>query len=210
MSGGLIRIFLDFDDTLFSQKLFYAWLDDFLAQYNVPKGTFQKSCDTYHAVLGAHIRLYDHEGHFKSITGRKWNFISAEIEAALLNSKTDFCFPETHGFLEKLVQEGYAPRILTYGDPAFQYFKINTCSVVQRLKIPKHVVTEEKSQFLAKEYPHGHGVLVDDKGPLNLPSNWTHIWLRRKNNGPVMHDDVAVYISDLLQFDEAMKLIGGR
>ncbi len=197
-------VFLDFDDTLFSQQLFYKWLDEYLQRHDVPLGRFKDTADGFHEVKGRNIRLYDHRGHFKELTGREWAFLSAEMEEAILERETDFCFSDTHDFLDKLVAEGYAPRLLTYGDPAFQYFKINTCTRLKKLNLPKHIVLEPKAQFLAREYGQGSGVLIDDKGPLDLPANWTHLWLRRHEDGAARRVGNEVYFHRLEQFDDTI------
>lgn len=199
MHGARPLVFIDFDDTLFSQKLFYEWLDVFLTGHAVPRGTFSKSSDDFHTIKGELIRLYDHEGHFKALTGREWAYLSAEIEAALRREEMDFCFPDAHDFLQHLVRGGYEPRLLTYGDPAFQYFKITLCPLLRRLNLPKHVVREAKNSFLTKEFGNVPGVLIDDKGPLNLPANWTHIWLKRSGGKTAEADGNTVIVSGLAQ-----------
>jgi hypothetical protein len=201
----LPHLFLDFDETLFNHYSYLDWVDTFLEQYDVPKGAFSEKVEQYHKVIEENLRLYDHNGHMENVAGRSWSFLSGEIEHMLEEDRPDFCYPEVHEFLRKVKEGGYKPRILTYGNGEYQRYKIRSCRILSEMRLPIHVVNEAKGVFLKREFPEGEGILIDDKGPLNLPANWQHMWIRRKDTltEPV-REDQAIVISDLTQFDAAV------
>lgn len=202
------RLFLDFDETLFNHYSYLDWADNFLQAYGVRKGAFSEKVEEYHTVLAEHLRLYDHKGHMEAVLGgHSWSFISGEIEHALEKERPDFCYPEVHKFLEYILEQGYEPRILTYGNGEYQRYKIKCCRYLSELRLPIHGVDEAKPDFLEREFPDGTGILIDDKGPLDLPENWQHIWLKRGENlkKPKQQGRVVI-ISSLDQFDAALSL----
>lgn len=174
------KLFLDFDETLFNHYAYLAWVDAFLENYGVEKGAYQKHITDFHAHMGENMRLYDHVGHIERVLDRSWGYISGELERELESCQSDFCYEDTHEFLERIAQNPkYDVRILTYGHGEYQRYKIKTCRVLSRLRIPIHVVNEPKKDFLKREFPSVKGMLIDDKYPLGLPSNWQHVWMKR-------------------------------
>jgi hypothetical protein len=175
------HVFLDFDATLFDTWHFTEWIDDYLVQkHEIVAGAFKDSADDFHTPIDEKHRLYRHAEHVKSVTKRNWSFISAEIEKAWHDRHQDFCYPEVHKTLRELHKLPLDIRILTYGDAEFQRFKLNSCQVLHELRIPIHVVDEPKRLFLEREFAKERGILVDDKHPLQLPTNWLHLWLDRR------------------------------
>lgn len=175
------KIFLDFDETLFNHYAYLEWVDEFLRDYKVEEGTYRKLISDFHTVKGENMRLYDHVGHIETVLGRSWGYISGELERAVGKGRHDFCYEDAHDFLKKIIDNPrYDVRILTYGHGEYQRYKIKTCRVLSELRIPIHVVTEPKKDFLKREFPDAEdGILIDDKHPLHLPQNWQHIWINR-------------------------------
>jgi len=177
------HVFIDFDETLFCHESYIEWLAKYLKKvYGVDTTEFLASFDDYHDVQDSDglLRLYRHEQHLLEKTGLAWDMLSGEIEAVIRSESKDFCYPEVHESIEAIsVNKNTGIRLLTYGDGAYQRFKINLCPHMQ--KIPIHVVGEAKSNFLAKHYSDAgiQGVLIDDKAPLIMPSNWQHVWVNR-------------------------------
>lgn len=191
-------LLVDFDETLFHHLKYIDWVDDFLLRrFNIGPGSFTKELDDFHGIKGENLRLYDHAGHIESITGKSWAYLSGEIEAELASTKADFCYEDAHEFID-YVHKKYPTRLLTYGNGEYQRYKVHTCRLLTKLHIPMHVVGEAKASFLARDYPEvKQGVLIDDKGPLRLPSNWTHVWLQR---GKSKSSGDEVVISSLGEF----------
>lgn len=197
------HLFLDFDETLFDHYAFLNWVDDFLVRnYQIKPAAFKDNIDDYHTPMGENILLYHHAEHIGIVTKRPWSFLSAELEKDLLKLPTDFCYPEVHQTLRQLVKLPMDIRVLTYGDGAYQRFKLNTCSLLHEIRLPVHVVDEPKRDFLAREFRTEQGILVDDKYPLHLPSNWRHIWINRECNNQLVspHEaDSVIYNLSQLQ-----------
>jgi len=191
--------FIDFDETLFNHRAYVDWLTGFLQDaYGIDTGDFLSTFDEYHEVKDEKglLRLYRHEQHILEQTGLTWPKISGEIEHQVQAENRHFCYPDAHKFLvEAAVGRAGKVRLLTYGDEAYQRYKISLCRVVSHL--PVHVVSTPKSVFLSEEYggKEVSGILIDDKYPLDLPANWQHVWLNRNNKK--LADPGAIEVSSL-------------
>lgn len=198
------HIFLDFDETLFCHEKYVLWADKTLSGLlDKPPGFFKDGFWEFHEQLAdPHLRIFHHEAHAQAVTGKGWDYISGELEKAQKPRKTDFCYPEVHGFLQWLHEQPVDVRILTFGKGDYQRYKINTCPIIKKLHIPVHVVTEPKRAFLAREFADiSRGVLIDDKHPLQLPEKWDEIWINRKEiiDGPRAVSKTIKQIHTLMQ-----------
>ncbi len=177
------KLFIDFDETLFHHYSYLKWVDGVLMRKKLIKdsGEYEKLIEEFHEPKGENLRLYDHIGHMRVTTGRSWGYVSGELEKALQDGQHDFCYDDAHEFLKKAMKSDWDVRILTYGKGDYQRYKIKTCRVLTDLRIPVHVVTEPKREFLKREFGHGKGsILIDDKHPQRLSEGWVHIWVDRK------------------------------
>ena len=197
------HIFVDFDETLFNHYAYADWADKVLADvFKQTPGFFKSRFEEFHDQLeDPLLRLFRHNDHVKAVTGKGWDYVSGELEKALLQSNLDFCYPDSHQVLKQLAQSPYDVRILTFGDGEYQRYKINTCNVINRLGIPVHVVQEAKRDFLAREFPKVKGLMIDDKYPLHLPPNWgeIHIARQQKLSQPVKVSGQVMRVSSLKQ-----------
>lgn len=204
-----VKIFLDFDETLFNHHAYMEWASDLLEAYGAQPGSYKASVNEFHTQIDETLRLYRHEEHIMSVSQRPWSYISGEIHRAIAEGCHDFCYSDVHRFLKNVTEKHNDVRILTYGNGEYQRYKINLCPVISGLKIPVHVVNEPKRQFLADNFTSANGVLLDDKYPLQLPSNWQHIWINRKSNlkkPEYIQETNVVQISRLSQFFDALNL----
>lgn len=200
-------ILLDFDQTLFNHWAFAEWMDNFFVKrFGTMPSSFQNSFEGHHEEMPEGLRLYKHAGHIEQATGKSWAYVSGEIERACRADGKDFCYPEVHDVLLDLVKSREDVRILTFGDGEYQRFKISSCQLLRQSNIGIHVVREPKRIFLKREFPKSPGVLVDDKYPLNLPSNWLHIWITRhlEVRKPLTKQDGTIQISSLDQLTAAL------
>lgn len=199
------RLFLDFDQTLFNHHAFADWLDGvFVDSFQTAPGAFTGGFDRYHEMLDNGMRLYHNRAHVEELTGRRWDEMVPRIDEALEQAgRPDFCYEEVHQALGELTAIAADVRVVTFGQEAYQRYKINTCPVVSRL--PVHVVSEPKRLFLAREFNDGvGGRLVDDRYPLDLPPGWEHIWIDRENGPAAPHrlDDGTWQVGSLSQVIE--------
>ncbi len=203
-----LNVFIDFDETLFNHYAYLDWAEQFLKKFGMSPGAYRKTVDAFHTNMGEKLRLYNHEEHIFSASGKKWSYISGEFERELARNNHDFCYEDTHDFLHEIMKSPYDVRILTYGNGEYQRYKIKTCKTLGGLHIPVHVVTQPKREFLAENFSKSPGVLIDDKYPLNLPKGWTHFWINRATelNKPKYDKNTnAVAISSLSQVASMLK-----
>lgn len=184
------------------------WASELLEKFGAKAGVYKQTVDKFHTQVDDLLRLYRHEEHIEFASKKSWAYLSGEIEQALSRGNHDFCYSDTHAFLQKIVKTYKDVRILTYGNGEYQRYKINLCRFLSALRIPVHVVNQPKRQFLSAHFGKIAGILIDDKYPLDLPTNWTHFWINRK--GKVNHTaytakDNAFEITTLNQFFDVVK-----
>jgi hypothetical protein len=177
------KIFLDFDRTIFDGAKFREWLDEYFhLNHGMDKGHFRSTIDLYTTGPTDLERVYDQYAHHRDVAGVEWEKVSGDMERAIYDQDITFLYDDGEVFLRKLLDQHADVRLLTFGDPAFQLYKIRLCHLLAELKIPVHVTRSRKSDFL-KQYHSAHittlGVLLDDKYPLDLPDNWDHICVDR-------------------------------
>ena len=97
-------------------------------------------------------------------TGRSWGLISGELEKEMSQGEYDFCYADAHDFIKRAVASDWDVRILTYGNGEYQRYKIKTCRLLSELRIPVHVVTEPKKDFLRREIGTTEGAVLDTEG----------------------------------------------
>lgn len=202
---NLRYVFVDFDETLFEHYAYLDWFDEELHEAGLlpeGSGSFRQGVDKHHDVRSQVplLRLYKHQAHLMEATGRDWQFISGEMEKKVAQRTRDFCYPDSHDFLAWLKAQPYDSRVLTYGDGDYQRFKIGLCHG-NTAYFPAHVTDNPKNEFLAKEFPDERGILIDDKYPLDLPDNWLHLWITRKESlkQPKKLTDRVYQVSNLKQ-----------
>lgn len=201
-------IFFDFDETIFNHEDYQQFWANVLEQkLGVDSRPYVDTFSTFHDKRGVH-GLYRHKQHALRTTGHEWSFISGVATDEVRQGEHHFCHNDAHAAIARAVATGAEVRILTYGREAYQRFKISLCDEVARL--PVHVVTEDKGDFLARYFggEHQHGVLIDDKSPqdISLPPNWQHVWINR--NGQPMPDEARCIEVDNLDFSY-IELVAG-
>ncbi len=122
---------------------------------------------------------YDFEGHMRSYEldpEPMWRKLED------LFKETDYLYPDSVSFMTELIDDGFQPRILSFGEKRYQRAKIMP-KLAQlgdgRLgTIPVFTTMERKREFLELNHPHETGVLVDDKPDQHLPANFVEINFR--------------------------------
>ena len=171
-------IFVDFDRTLFDLDKYLDWLADFLSErFGVEHANFREEYYSSHAVNDEGEQgVFLHIKHFEEKMGLNWEFVSGEIERAVIEQKVDFLYPGAKDFLQKCIDSFGDVRILTYAHESYQRFKLGLCPFVSTY-IPTYCTELKKRDFILNNLPSTRGVLVDDKAPHNLPEGWKNIWL---------------------------------
>jgi FMN phosphatase YigB (HAD superfamily) len=197
-------IFVDFDETLFDHAAMNRWLDGVMAGEGlIEPGAYFDTIGIYHEQLTPILRRYRHADHFSDIVKKDWAYMAGYIKTKVQSQPCQFCYPDSHDFLRRCVSSGVDTRILSFGHGDYQRFKMNMCAVLSELDLPIHIVDAPKTQFLKKHFAHlKKGALVDDKYPLDLPSNITHALIDRGDiyRGRV-DDELVVYMRTLNNFD---------
>jgi hypothetical protein len=199
-------IFIDFDRTLFDSIGFRKWCDKILTtKYGLNEGILDNSVHKYLAGKSELEKVYDHTKHFLDTFGHGWDKISGDIEHQMFKENISFLYPDAREFLKKAIANNKDVRILTYGNPGYQMFKVRMCPELAILKIPVHVSSTRKSKFLEDYYKSHHiknGVLIDDKYPLDLPKNWHHICVDRYDKISTKKNNQSVtFVSGLKEVD---------
>lgn len=200
-------LFIDFDGTLFDRWAFLQWFDVFLEGYGAKKGQFIASARSFYKANG----IYDHKGHLKAIAGREWDFISGEIEKMVKVQGLQFYYGDALKFLKEAKKcSDFEVRVLSYGSPDFQRFKIGLCEEVIEMNMPVHITQRQKKDFIINSFNKGQeGILVDDKHPLGLPKGWLHIWVNRSEDSGYnkTHLSHSAYENEVSTLTEAAKII---
>ncbi|HMT18883.1 MAG TPA: hypothetical protein PKD15_02505 [Candidatus Saccharibacteria bacterium] len=176
------HVFIDFDETLFEHRAFQEYSSQVLSQaHDVNPSRYLERFDEYHDLISPNHRMYRHEDHLRDTTGLSWSVYSGEVTDRVRNDpNAHFCYDDAHRFVSDAQKSGAVVRLLTYGNEAYQRFKIGLCPVIGAL--PVHVVCEPKGDYLARHFSDAEikGYLIDDKAPIPLPDNWQHVWLNRE------------------------------
>lgn len=175
-------IFFDFDDTIFDYNKYQKWLVKFFkSKMGIDFDIGKDEKNKHYKILDNGLLMYDFESHLGAHTKHKWSVVSQKIlEAFSEESEPDFCFADATDAIKQLRQLNLDIRILTFGSSIWQKFKISHCVAIKDL--PVSIVQESKASFLERELSTSSGFLIDDKYPLNLPTNWKHIWINRELN----------------------------
>lgn len=92
-----------------------------------------------------------------------------------MHQDKDYLYDDSEEFIDNLVNRGYQPKILSFGEYHFQEAKI--VPYLDRLHgIDFSVVMERKSQHISNNYRGSRGVLIDDVPDQKLPEGFTEIF----------------------------------
>lgn len=147
-----MKIFLDFDDTLFNTKAFALHLRQVFAKYGIPEELLASTAAAMkdgtvggwyspekHIALLAEVCAFDHSR------------LRADI-AAFLGETKQFLFPDAMDFLALMKERGHTLSIISYGDNTFQMKKIRGAGIEHFFE--KILVTQEdKAVLLGSNLP---------------------------------------------------------
>lgn len=147
-----MKIFLDFDDTLFNTRAAIESMKDIFAEHGISNELFQNAYNEVKIGFDRGERTYDFDAHI----GKLQQYCSFD-EIALRNSirmfvegGEKFLFPDVIGFLSDIKKSGHVPYILSFGTSDFQTAKIAGTDLAGFME--KTIVTaDDKEKALQKE-----------------------------------------------------------
>jgi hypothetical protein len=147
-------LLLDFDHTLFdTDRFFWVDLKSAFARFGVPNDAWEKS---YEAIWPLGYSLAKHLDELERlgvIAGQDiGRTMLATLEADFSNLRP-YLFPDVPAFLEAARQRGFDLILLSFGDPAWQSYKVRASGLAPLFR--KIVYTVKRS---------GKGELLDDLG----------------------------------------------
>ena len=148
-------ILLDFDHTLFdTDRFFWVDLKSAFARFGVPEDAWEKS---YEAAWPSGYSLEKHLDELNRL-GTISKPTTARMMLATLNSAFSdlrpYLFPDVPGFLRSARHQGFDLILLSFGDPAWQSYKVRASGLDPYL---------QKVVYTAKQ--KGKAELLDDLGP---------------------------------------------
>lgn len=155
LTGGDRRgILLDFDHTLFdTDRFFWVDLKSAFARFGVPENAWEKS---YEATWPSGYSLEKHLDELNRL-GTISKPTTARMMLATLNSEFSdlrpYLFPDVPGFLRSARHQGFDLILLSFGDPAWQSYKVRASGLAS---------TFQKIVYTAKQ--KGKADLLDDLG----------------------------------------------
>lgn len=152
-----MKIFLDFDDTLFDTSAFFNALQVIFEKFGVSKALFLKSYQEMKAEFPTIGWRYSCEMHIERLR-QSLSFdeegLRKELRVCIADTEK-FLFPDAKSFLASLKVSGYSTFILSFGDIYFQTAKISGTGISQFIE--RNIITDkDKAVALQSE--------IDDDG----------------------------------------------
>lgn len=191
-----MKVYFDFDGTLFDTHLFYR--------------TFWRKADLLYGSDSEEAISAAAEFHEPHVSGLEWYDFQAHADAYGLDSlkintiledmrSLSFMFVDSHAAL-KYAESKYLVEILTFGDMEHQQLKVSTEPKLKAYDI--HIVQQHKKEFLANL--EGNNILIDDKDlQSQMPENTLFIHIDREATTPfVKNSDHAFTVNTLYKIKD--------
>ena len=138
-----MKIFLDFDDTLFNTRDYYSALKDIFGECGVPRDLFQKSYQELRSETPVKGWCYSFEIHIERL--QKYidfdeESLRKKLKSFILNTKK-YLFPDVKDFLSSLQKSKHKICILSFGDVHYQTAKILGTGIAQYIE--KNIITNQ-------------------------------------------------------------------
>jgi hypothetical protein len=182
-----LRVYIDFDRTLFDTQRFGRDLNHIVAMHAgiSPEQARADAAPFYtHAILHS----FDFESYVTAYGLNPDAMLDQVHQLALTNP---YLYDDSAWFMQTLQNNGFNPTILSFGEDRFQRAKITPTLThlfeTVPLSAPKprtnvRVILEPKGQHIALKHPGEQGVLVDDIPEQHLPEGFHEIHLDREIN----------------------------
>ena len=165
--GGIL---LDFDHTLFdTDRFFWVDLKSAFARFGVPDDAWEKSYETIWPSGYSLVKHLDELARLGAITGpdiRKTMLAALDADFSDLRP---YLFPDVPGFLKAACQRGFDLILLSFGDPAWQSYKVQASGIASLFReivyTPKQQSKAELLDDLGSRYSALHTI---DNNPADL------------------------------------------
>ena len=122
-----MKVFLDFDDTVFNTRDFVQAFGSVFLRYGVPEDVYTATHEQSYRSIGEALPMYDEELQLRHIEALQQGFdiegIREETQV-FLQDTSRFVFPDMHSFLAKSQAKGVELYLLSFGGSLFQNKKI--------------------------------------------------------------------------------------
>ncbi len=172
MSGGRRGILLDFDHTLFdTDRFFWVDLKSAFTRFGVPDDTWEKSYERIWASGYSLVKHLDELLRTGAIAGPESRMtMLATLEAAFSDLRP-YLFPDVLAFLEAAHHRGFDLILLSFGDPAWQSYKVLASGLAPYFqKIVYTAKQEGKAELLDDLVPRYGELHAVDNNPADLDS----------------------------------------
>lgn len=191
-------ILVDFDRTLFeTSKFLTSWWGWLAKQYNLDTTKEIGRIEEYFNYVGD-WRNYNFLQHIEDLR------LGEDIETIMARALTDlvdeqFLFADAQAILDLYTRRQV--EIITFGNKPYQSYKMSFCSELDGWT--RHIVGEEKGDYIARKFGSQPIILIDDKDLASkLPSNVEFIRLERKQEASIVRRDGHVSINSLNYVEE--------
>jgi hypothetical protein len=193
-------LLLDFDRTLFDTNVFRFTLWSALERlYGVDP---EHEIEAARGFYSYNDELYDYN-FFAHLSSLDLGDIE-EVKSALHQALTGHRFLYQDAMSALNLQDKYDIRILTYGNAAFQLFKISLCP--ELAAIPVETTLEHKGEYLKTHHEGEAIVLVDDKNLHGeLPGNARFIHLDRASERTIATLSGETTVNSLAYLKEVLE-----
>lgn len=170
--GQRRAILLDFDHTLFdTDRFFWVDLKSAFARFGVPHDAWEKSYETIWPVGYSLAKHLDELERLGVIAGQDIRRTMLNTVEADFSDLRPYLFPDVPAFLEAALHKGYDLILLSFGDPAWQSYKVRASGLAPLFR--KIVYTAKQGgkgellDDLSSSYP---GLCAIDNNPADLDS----------------------------------------
>ena len=122
-----MKIFLDFDDTLFNTKDFIRDFSDIFSSQGISRETYQATRKKAYRSFDSTTDVYDVDLHIDILKRQFSHFDTLQAKRsvdAFMQDTSAYVFPDVVPFLEEMKQQGNECYVLSFGQADFQMQKI--------------------------------------------------------------------------------------
>ncbi len=172
MSGGRRGILLDFDHTLFdTDRFFWVDLKSAFARFGILDDAWEKSYERIWPSGYSLVKHLDELLRTGAIAGPESRMTMLAALDAAFSDLRPYLFPDVLAFLEAAHHRGFDLILLSFGDPAWQSYKVRASGLTPHFwKIVYTAKQEGKAELLDDLVPRYGELHAVDNNPADLDS----------------------------------------